>query len=244
MKLFTLFTAILISAITFSQNTVLSNKDNVVVAYQATFLESIKKKDRFLITGTLTNNNNYDLYYSMRTKINDKGVRVIDGSATLARVKVQNSRTFIGNTALVSGTKTDLETTSEEVLYVIKANSTIAFETRFRIPKGAQPIVSNTFLKNLMPLSSFDLKLTNRSIQGSWMTNCGGAVFTLNLVQDATNKQFIQQNINGKLINWNRVSETRFERAGDHLTSIIYDKKTASLYYQNVDGSKCSWSKN
>ena len=104
--------------------------------------------------------------------------------------------------------------------------------------------LDNAVLLGSILLSSFDLKLTNRSIQGSWITNCGGAVFTLNLVKNAANTQYIQQNINGKLIKWNRVSETRFERAGDMLTSIIYDENTASLFYQNVDGSKCVWSKN
>ena len=156
------------------ENVIVGTKDNVEISYQLTKLETNAKKDRYLISVTAQNKNNYNLYYSVVFFKN------ADGSETLSpliptgfsKIVIRNSTGWFGDGKQIVGQETTIKTETNEILFNLEKNKIYNFETEFNVKHDDKPIITNTYGSTLRKLEEFNIVINDTFVNGVWVSNC------------------------------------------------------------------------
>ena len=236
-----LFTSLLSFA---QENVIIGTKDNVEISYQLTKLETNAKKDRYLISVTAQNKNNYNLYYPVVF------IKNADGSETLSpliatgfsKIVIRNSTGWFGDGKQVAGNLTTLKTENNEVLFNMEKDKIYNFETEFNVKHDDKPIITNSYNSSLRKLEEYNLVINDTFVNGMWVSNCGNNVISLSLL-DESGKKIILQSVNGKQIRWIKASNTNFIKENDTNSTLTYSKTDNKFLYSSSDGNNCEWTK-
>lgn len=236
-----LFTSLLSFA---QENVIIGTKDNVEISYQLTKLETNAKKDKYLISVTAQNKNNYNLYYPVAF------IKNADGSETLSplittgfsKIVIRNSTGWFGDGKQVAGQETTLKTENNEVLFNMEKDKIYNFETEFNVKHDDKPIITNSYGNSLRKLEEYNLVINDTFVNGMWVSNCGNNVISLSLL-DESGKKILLQSVNGKQIRWIKASNSNFIKENDTNSTLTYSKTDNKFLYSSSDGNNCEWTK-
>ena len=163
-KLFLIITLISFTKLLSQEEKKIAVKDSVEITYQLLLKDHTSKKDKYILIANAVNKSNTDKFYAAplaRSNVKSHmSVSQVSSSPGFTRVKVRNSTSVFGNGASIKGEFTDLITTNNEAIYVIKKGNVYSQETSFRVVKGVTPLITNVFTKIFENLSHYDLRLT------------------------------------------------------------------------------------
>lgn len=233
------------NALTFAQeNVIIGTKDNVEISYQLTKLESNAKKDKYLISVTAQNKNNYNLYYPVIFFKNANGSETLSPliPTGFSKIVIRNSTGWFGDGKQVSGLETTLKTENNEVLFNVENNKIYNFETEFNVKHDDKPIITNTYGSTLRKLEEFNIAINDTFINGVWVSNCGNNSLALSLL-DENGTKIILQSVNGNQIRWINTSTTNFTKENDNNSTLTYSKTDNKFLYSSSDGNNCEWTK-
>lgn len=226
---------------------VLNNQDGIYVTYELTKLESSSKKDSYLVVVKAENRNNEDVYYGVpQYKI---GYGTSQTSAAnnqaFAQSSVRNSTEFLGDYAFIplKGNITRLVTSDNQILFMLGRGNTVTSEKKFKVKTGIKPVLTNSFLVQLKPISYFDLAVSEEMVNGDWISSCGNVLMSLTLTRNENGETIIRQLLNGKQNIWRKVGSNTFEKIFDRNATLTYNKVNNSFSYSTTDGVLCSWSR-
>lgn len=128
-------------------------------------------------------------------------------------------------------------------MYAISKGSFVTAEKEFKVKKGANPIITNTFLMPIKSIENFDVAVNEATINGDWVSNCGDIQMTLTITKDEKGETVIQQLVNGKQIIWRKNTVNTFEKVNDTTTVLSYNKQNNNFSYSTTDGVSCLWTK-
>ncbi|MCF6182301.1 hypothetical protein [Lutibacter sp.] len=246
-KLFLIITLISFTKLISQQEKRIAVKDSVEITYQLLLKGHSSKKDKYILIVNAINKSNTDKFYTapMAKSAREGHVTATQsGDSGFTRIKVRNSTGLFGNGASIKGEFTDLITTDNEAIYVIRKGDIYTQETSFRVLRGDIPLITNTFTKIFEDLSRYDLRLTPKMINGDYVSNCGNIRLNLNTSKDETGRDIVIQTINGKQFIWIRRSEDTFVRKNNcNEATLTFNKTTNSFQYSTVDGVYCDWVK-
>ena len=229
----------------FSQEEVtIGSKENVIITYQLTKLEENPKKDKYLISVSSQNKNDFDLYYPLAILKNADGTENVNpyASTGFAKIVIRNSTGWFGDGKQIVGQQTKVRTESNELLVVLEKQKIYNFETEFNVKHGETPIITNSYLNTLRKLSEFNIMLDDSFINGVWTSSCGNNTILLTFV-DVANGKILLQSVNGKQIRWVKQTATTFIKETDTNSTLTFNKGENKFYYTSSDGNNCEWAK-
>lgn len=230
----------------FSQESkVVGNQDGIEISYQLTNLEKGDKKDKYLVAITAVNKGSQDMYYGVPLEKDASGKESfgIIPQLGFSKISVRNSTGWFGDGKQVTGQQTILRTEDNAVLFGLEKGKIYNFEFEFNTKTGVTPIITNTYVRSINPLSSFNLALNEVVINGTWVSSCGNSMNSLVFLSDATGVQFINQSVNGRQFKWIRKNVTEFVKENDVNSILTYNKATNTFAYANAEGVSCEWKK-
>ncbi len=227
---------------------VVSTSDGLEISYKYQKIEDGSSKDKYVVSVTATNKNNYGLYYGVKTAKGANGMITTDGlaSTSVAKLVVRNSVGFLASDDIkIKGEQTNLFANGQQLaLFKFDAGRFYNYEQTFHVKHGDSLIVTFSYNYSPKDIQSFDVDVTQASLEGLYKTSCGGASFSLSIHTDInTNKTYLIQAVNGRQVKWFKTSDFTFTRDFDNYTTITYDKTRAVYYYSNIDGTNCEWTK-
>lgn len=253
MKKILLISFVLISVKLLAQQEItLLDQNGLQITYKSQKLESNSNKDKYLLSVAVINKTNTPLYYAVKANKSGNGVADVDPLASLflGKVIVRNATggLFSSDDIKVKGEKTDIFTNNQaHILYKFDPDRTYNFESHFSVKSNDTLMVGYTSNYVLKSLNGFDLDMSGGAINGTYKSNCGTTIFTLNYVKDnflvsnntMTVGAYISVAINGKTTKWIRKSPVMFVRDIDQNSSLTLDKFTGKIFYNSSDGISC-----
>lgn len=228
------------------ESIIIGKKDDVEISYQLTSISKGDKKDKYLIVVSAINKGSFDLYYEVPVFKDDKGMDSfgIVPDIGFSKITIRNTTGWFTDGVAVAGTQTTSKTEGGDVLFTLPKNKLMSFEFEFNTKAGIAPVITNTYIRGIQPLASFDVALNEAAVNGSWTSSCNkNNLNELKLSVDSTGKQYILQNVNGREFKWLKKSNTEFTKENDINSTLIYNKSSKAFAYQNSDGSSCTWTK-
>lgn len=241
--LFLTITTVFYSSLIAQTKSTLNNQDGVQVSYELTKIEDGSKKDTYLVVLKAENMNDHDVYYSVPLSKQANGslaVSILENKL-FAQSTVRNSTGLFGDNINLAGQETKLTTNDNKVLYAISKGSFVTSEKEFKVKKGVNPIITNTFLMPIKSIDNFDVAINDATVNGDWVSNCGNIQMTLTMAKNETGETVIQQLVNGKQITWRKNTVNTFEKVNDATTVLSYNKQNNSFSYSTTDGVTCLW---
>lgn len=236
-----IFGIFLFSIKVFGQEVVTAGeKDNVQISYQLTLLEENNKKDKYLISISTENKNDYDLFYALPLN-SEKKVETLLPTG-FSKITIRNSMGWFGDGKQIIGQETVIRTENNEILMMLEKQKTYNFETDFNVKHGEKPIVTNSYIYTLRKLNEFNVSINDAFVNGIWQTTCGNGNMSLSLVLEGDVKVIIQS-VNGKQFRWLKQSASNFVRENDTNSTLTYNKNENKFYYTSSDGNNCEWTK-
>ena len=222
----------------------LSSKYDVDITYSLILQEQGKKKDKYILIVNATNNSKEDLYYSVKNE-KDKNVlamnSLMSGSYGFTKIKVRNSTGLFGDGKSIVGEKTNLITTNNNLLYLVKSGGIYTYETKFKVKKGVKPIVTNSFFKVLKTIDNFDLAISPTMLNGKYISSCGEVKIEIKAGSSAEKGDYLVQTTNGKQFIWLRSSSNTFVRENNKELTLTFHKSSNTYTYFSSDGISCTW---
>lgn len=230
-------------SLTAQEKITLNAQDGVQVTYELTKMDEGDKKDTYLVIVKAENTNNHDLYYSIPMTKQTNGTYAVPVGANLvfAQTSVRNSTALFGDNISLKGTETKITTNDNKLLYTIPKGSFITGEQKFKVKKGAKPVLTNTFLLPLKPLDYYDVAVNETMINGDWISDCGQVQMNLAITKNEKGETVLQQLVNGRQNNWIKKTANTFEKASDSNATLSFNKTNGSFTYTNTDGVLCIW---
>ena len=224
---------------------VLNNQDGIYVTYELTKIEETAKKDTYLAIVKAENKNDYDVFYEVPLTKQANGTTAISilENKSFAQIIVRNSTGMFGDNIDLVAKESKFVTNDTKILFTIPKGTFITNEKEFKIKNGVKPILTNTFLISFKTLDNFDLALSEATINGEWISNCGNIQMTLSLTKNEIGEIVIQQLINGKQNIWRKTNSNTFEKINDKTVTLSFDKKNNNFNYSTSDGVACVWTK-
>lgn len=220
-------------------------KNGVAVTYQLLLKGQTSKKDKYLLIVNVVNNSEKDVYYKVPlikdSKTGKLNLPYLGEQLGFTKIKVRNSKGLFGNGKSIIGEFTNLLTTDNQAVYIIKKGSIYNQETSFSTSKGVKPLVTNSFTKVLGDISEYDLMLTAEILNGEFVSSCGNMKININAATDAIRGDHLVQTTNGRQFIWVRKTEESFVRENSNDYTLTYNKNTNSYNYSTADGIFCEW---
>jgi hypothetical protein len=222
----------------------IGSKENVIITYQLTKLVENPKKDKYLISVSSQNKNDFDLYYPLALMKNANGTESVNLflATGFAKITIRNSTGWFGDGKQIEGQQTKIKTENNELLVILEKQKIYNFETEFNVKHGDTPIITNSYLNTVRKLSEFNLMLDDSFINGVWNSNCGNNTISLTFI-DVENVKILLQSVNGKQIRWIKQSATTFIKESDSNSTLSFSKAENKFYYTSSDGNNCEWNK-
>lgn len=223
---------------------IIGNQQGIEISYQLTTLEKGDKKDKYLVAITAVNKGNEDLYYGVAIVKDANGQESFGILPQLgfSKISIRNSTGWFGDGKDVMGEQTILRTEDNANLFVFFKEKILNFEFEFNTKSGVTPIITNSYIKTLRPLNTFNIALNDAIINGTWISTCGNSMNSLVFSADASG-QFINQSVNGRQFKWIRRNVTEFTKENDSNSTLTYNKSNNTFIYANAEGVSCEWNK-
>lgn len=230
-------------SLTAQEKITLNTQDGIQVTYELTKMDDGDKKDTYLVIVKAENTNDHDVYYSIPLTKQANGTYVVPVTANLlfAQTSVRNSTSLFGDQVNLKGTETKITTNDNKLLYTIAKGSFITGEQKFKVKKGAKPVLTNTFLLSLKPLDYYDVAINETMINGDWVSDCGNIQMNLTMTKNEHGDVMLQQLVNGRQNNWVKKTAHTFEKTADSNATLSFNKTNGSFTYTNTDGVLCVW---
>jgi hypothetical protein len=168
----------------------------------------------------------------------------LDEDKGFTKLKVRNAVGIFGGGQSIIGDQTKYKTTEDALLFELKRGNIYTYETTFKVKSGDKPMITNSFLKSLKTVDSFDLKASTKMLNGDYISNCGNFKMNLLMQNNTEHGEHLLQTTNGHQFIWVRLSETTFTRENrteDY--SLTFNKSNNTYTYSTSDGVTCIWSK-
>jgi hypothetical protein len=230
-------------SLTAQEKITLNTQDGIQVTYELTKMDDGDKKDTYLVIVKAENTNSHDVYYSVPMTKQANGTFVVSATANLlfAQTSVRNSTSLFGDHVNLKGTETKITTNDNKLLYTLPKGAFISGEQKFKVKKGAKPVLTNTFLLSLKPLDYYDVAINETMINGDWVSDCGNIQMNLTMTKNEHGGEVLQQLVNGKQNNWVKKTAHTFEKTADSNANLSFNKTNGSFTYTNTDGVLCVW---
>jgi len=226
------------------ESIVIGKQDGIEISYQLTPLEKGAKKDKYLVAISAVNKGNEDLYYGVAIVKDANGQESFGLIPQLgfSKITIRNSTGWFGDGKDVMGEQTIYRTEDNANLFVFLKGKILNFEFEFNTKTGIAPIITNSYVKALRPISGFNIALNDAAVNGTWISSCGNSMNSLVFAADASG-QFINQSVNGRQFKWIRRSVSEFVKDGDANSVLTYNKASNTFTYSNAEGVYCEWNK-
>lgn len=225
--------------------TILSSQNGFEIAYKAQKL-SEGNKDKWLVTVSAINKNEYSLYYALETMKQNDGTFAINpfGNLYSSKVTVRNATGFLASDGVkIKGELTNIFTENKStVLCQYDPGRIYNYENTINIKHGDTPIITVSHIYPLKKLKEYNIETSAALIDGNYKTNCGSNVFSISLTEE-NNKSILVQSVNGKQIKWLKTSATLFVKENDTNSTLSYNKDKMIFLYSSSDGINCEWTK-
>ncbi len=242
-KLF--YALVLVGLTCFGQEAIVIGKqDGIEISYQLTPLEKGEKKDKYLVAISAINKGNEDMYYGVAI-VKDASGKESFGLIPqfgYSKIIIRNSTGWFGDGKEVRGEQTIYRTEDNANLFAFLKGKILNFEFEFNTKTGIAPIITNSYVQGLRPISGFNIALNDATVNGTWISSCGNSVNSLVFSADSSG-QFINQSVNGRQFKWIRRSVSEFIKDGDANSVLTYSKSNNTFTYSNAEGVSCEWNK-
>lgn len=230
-------------SLTAQEKITLNTQDGIQVTYELTKMDEGDKKDTYLVVARAENTNDHDVYYSIPMTRQANGSYVISATANqyFAQTSVRNSTSLFGDHVNFKGTETKITTNDNKLLYTIAKGAFVSGEQKFKVKKGAKPVLTNTFLLSLKPLDYYDVAINETMVNGDWISDCGNIQMNLTMIKNEHGDIVLQQLVNGRQNNWVKKTAHTFEKSADSNATLSFNKTNGSFTYTNTDGVLCVW---
>ncbi|GAA4850027.1 hypothetical protein [Algivirga pacifica] len=228
------------------QETVIGTKDGIKVSYQLLLKDEGKKKDKYILIVNAVNETDQDLYYAVPLIPDAEGNLAMpfsDEEQGFSKVRVRNSTSIFGAGRSVVGEQTELYTTNNELLFLVKKGGHYTNETTFKVEAGNKPLLTNTFTNIVKPLGAYDIKISPAVVNGDYVASCGDVRLNLSFQTTEEDGEHLVATVNGQQFIWLKSTETSFVRKDSNEFTLTYDSHTQSFHYATSDGMLCTWGK-
>jgi hypothetical protein len=224
----------------------LTTKYGVDITYQLVLEDESKRKDSYILIVHATNNSEADLYYPIKIETDETVVALnslMSGSDGFTKITVRNSTGWFGDGKSISGDKTKLNTTDNNVLFELKKGGVYTYETSFKVKSGKKPIITNSFSTILQTLENFDLQISDEMLNGEYVSSCGDINLSITSLNDLEKGDHLIQTVNGNQFIWIKKTDTTYKRENNDQITLSYNKSESKFIYSTSDGISCTWDK-